>query len=405
MRSTPHDPARAATPVLVISVLLAQIAFGLLAMTLILPSMAEWGRIFGADQAAVQLSFSAYVFAYGASQLVYGPLSDRLGRKPLLLLGLGLAVAGSLLAAFAGSLLTLTLARVVQGVGAAAGAALGRAMVQDLFEGPRRTQIMAYMGMVMGLCPPVAIVVGGQIHVHLGWQGNFVLLAALGLLLGLGVWRVLPERLPLPHGGEHWLRGMARAYARLGREPRFLAYVGITSASVGCFYAFLSGAPLVLREMGVAPDQLGWYMMAVPLFYIVGNFLTSHLVHRIGERRVMLLGQCVTLASLLLVLLLALTGLNSPWALTLPLTLLGIGHGLLMPASLSGTLGVVPALAGAAAAVGGLLQQLMGALAGYAVGWMPHNGAFDLGLLMLAFTLCAGAAQWRLRRLEHRPGR
>lgn len=390
---------------LLITVLLAQIAFGLLAMTLILPSMAEWGRIFGADQAAVQLSFSAYVFAYGASQLVYGPLSDRLGRKPLLLLGLALTVAGSLLAAFADSLQTVTLARVVQGVGTAAGATLGRAMVQDLFEGPRRTQIMAYVGMVMGLCPPLAIVVGGQIHVHLGWQGNFALLAALGMLLGLAAWRVLPQRAPVPHGNEHWLRGMARSYARLGREPRFLAYVGITSASVGCFYAFLSGAPLVLREMGVGPQALGWYMMAVPLSYFAGNFLTSHLVHRMGERQVMLLGQLTTITSLLLVLLLALLGVASPWALTLPLTLLGLGHGLLMPASLAGTLGVVPVLAGAAAAVGGLLQQLMGALAGYAVGWMPHNRALDLGLLMLAFTLCATASQFVLRRLDHRPGR
>ena len=382
--------------------LLGQIAFGLLAMTICLPSMQEWGAIFQADQAAVQLTFSAYVVAYGGLQLVYGPLSDRHGRKNVLLVGLALAGIGSLLAALSPDLPSLTAARFLQGAGAAATMVVGRSMVQDLFQGAERTRVMAYIGMVLGMCPPLATVIGGQLHVRLGWQSNFVLMTALAALMFLAAWRGLPARPPLRADGDsaqtHWLVAMGRAYARLAREPAFLLYVTILSLSTATFYAFLAGAPIVMRSYGVGPDGVGWYIMCVPMAYIVGNFLTSHWVRDKGERRVMQIGQAAAVTGLVLLLALGFAGLKTPLAFSLPLILLGLGHGLLVPPSISGTVGLIPALAGAAAAAAGLVQQLMGAFGGYAVGLMPHDGAVNLGLLMMGFTLCALAAQWLLHR-------
>lgn len=130
-----------------IATLVAQLAFGLVAMTICLPSMQDWPALFGASQARVQLTFSGFIAAYGILQLVYGPLSDRVGRKPVLMAGLALACIGSLLAAFAPDLTMLTLARVLQGAGSAAGMVVGRAMVQDLFSGRDRTRMMAFIGM------------------------------------------------------------------------------------------------------------------------------------------------------------------------------------------------------------------------------------------------------------------
>jgi DHA1 family bicyclomycin/chloramphenicol resistance-like MFS transporter len=382
--------------------LLGQIAFGLLAMTICLPSMQEWGAIFQADQAAVQLTFSAYVVAYGGLQLVYGPLSDRHGRKNVLLVGLALAGIGSLLAALSPDLPSLTAARFLQGAGAAATMVVGRSMVQDLFQGAERTRVMAYIGMVLGMCPPLATVIGGQLHVRLGWQSNFVLMTSLAALMFLAAWRGLPARPPLRADGDsaqtHWLVAMGRAYARLAREPAFLLYVTILSLSTATFYAFLAGAPIVMRSYGVGPDGVGWYIMCVPMAYIVGNFLTSHWVRDKGERRVMQIGQAAAVSGLALLLVLGFAGLKTPLAFSLPLILLGLGHGLLVPPSISGTVGLIPALAGAAAAAAGLVQQLMGAFGGYAVGLMPHDGAVNLGLLMMGFTLCALAAQWMLHR-------
>lgn len=391
----PRTPHRG----LLVANLLGQLAFGLLAMMICIPSMQEWGALLGDSQARVQLTFSGYVVAYGGLQLLYGPLSDRLGRKPVLLGGLALAGLGSVLAAWAPDLATLIAGRVLQGAGSAAGMVVGRAMVQDLFEGPERTRVMAYVGMAMGLCPPLATVVGGQIHVHLGWRANFVLIALLALCLALAAWRGLPDRQPSTTVQPHWLRAMLSSYARLAREPAFVLYVVILAMTTATFYAFLTGAPIVLGRFGVGPEGIGYYIMCIPLAYIVGNYLTTRWVHRAGEQRMMLLGQCCTLSALGLMLSLALAGLNHPLAFALPLVLLGLGHGFLVPPALAGTVGLVPALAGSAAAVAGLLQQTMGAVGAYAVGLFSHDGAVNLGWLMLGLAGCAALAQVLLRRI------
>ncbi len=388
---------------ILIANLLAQIAFGLLAMTICLPSMQEWGALFGADQASVQLSFSGFVVAYGAAQLVYGPLSDRYGRKPLLLTGLSLAGVGSLLAASAPDLASLTTARILQGEGSAAGMVLGRSMVQDLFHGSERTRVMAYIGMAMGIVPPLATIIGGQMHVRLGWRSNFLLIAATSTLLLLAAWRGLPNQQQVMAARTNWLRDMGTAYARLAREPAFLLHVVILAMTTATFYVFLAGAPLVLGSYGVGPEGIGWYIMVVPLSYIAGNYLTSRLVRRAGERRMMALGQTATVGGLVLMLALGLGGLATPLAFALPLLLLGVGHGLLVPPTLAGSVGLVPALAGSASAVAGLMQQLMGAAGAYSVGLVAHRGSVNLGLLMMGFTLCAVAAQVLLLRLRPVP--
>ena len=177
-----QTPSRAVRPALV-ALLLAQMAFGLLAMTLCIPSMQDWPQQFAASQAQVQLTFSLYVAAYGLVQLVYGPLSDRLGRKRVLMGGLFLAVLGSAAAWLADSLEALLWARALQGAGSAAGMVVGRALVQDLFVGRDRTRMMAYVGMTMGLCPPLATLLGGQMHVVWGWRSNFLVLLLLALVL------------------------------------------------------------------------------------------------------------------------------------------------------------------------------------------------------------------------------
>ncbi len=367
-------------------------------MTICLPSMQEWGTIFGSSQASVQLTFSVYLVAYGALQLIYGPLSDRLGRKPVLMAGLAMAGVGSVAAALSTDLPMLIAARAVQGAGAAAGMVVGRAMVQDLFQGPERTRVMAYVGMVMGLCPPIATVVGGQLHVRLGWQANFVLLALIAGGLLLSAWRGLPTRPRVAAGPSNWLASMAGSYRRLFREPRFLLYVAVVSLTTATFYAFIAGAPLVLGSQGVGPENIGFYIMFVPIAYIVGNFLTSRLIHRSGERRMMQFGQLFTLGGISLMLGIALAGVNTPLAFTLPLILLGIGHGFLQPPGLAGTVSLMPALAGSASAVAGLMQQMLGAVGAFAVGLFAHRGAVNLGLLMLGIAACALIAQLLLHR-------
>lgn len=378
--------------------LVAQLVLGLAVMTITLPSMQEWAAIFGSTQAAVQLTFSGYVVAYGVMQLVYGPLSDRVGRKKVLMFGLAVTVLGSLMAVFAPDLPTLIAARVVQGMGCAAGMVIGRALVQDLFEIRERTRVMAYVGMTMGLVPPLATVVGGQLHVHLGWRANFVVVSVLAVGLFVAAWRGLPDHQKTSDVQPHWFRAMVSAYARLAREPVFILYVIVLSMTTSTFYAFLAGAPIVLGGLGVGPDGVGFYIMVGPLSYIIGNFLTSRLAHRISNRTLMWIGQSLATGGVALMAVLALAGVNTPLAFVLPMILLGIGHGFLVPAALAGTVGLLPALAGAAAAVTGLMQQMLGAVGGFAVGLLTHADAASLGVLMLGLVLIGVSAQVHLHR-------
>jgi DHA1 family bicyclomycin/chloramphenicol resistance-like MFS transporter len=394
--------------------LLGQIAFGLALMTICLPSMQEWGRMFDTDQSGVQLTFSGYVAAYGILQVLYGPLSDRYGRRPVLLLGLGLALLGSALGALAPNLTVLTLARIIQGAGGAAGMVVGRSMIHDWFTGPDRTRMMAYVGMAMGVCPPSATILGGYLHVNMGWQANFVLMTILATLLLAAAWWGLPVQKPQTHAGtatmaadaaaSGWVR-MWTAYGQLLKNRSFLMYMVILSCTTSAFYTMLGGAPIVLKSYGVGPDGVGFYIMFGPLSYIVGNFLTSHLVHRQGERRVMVWGQCITFSSVVFMVGLSVLGWKAPLAFALPLLLLGFGHGLLVPPALTGSIGLMPALAGSAAGAIGLMQQWVGAMGGYSVGWVSHEDATNLGLLMAIFATTSVVAQIRLNRLTRHAGK
>lgn len=380
--------------------LIAQLAFGLLAMTICLPSMQEWGDIFQAPQSAVQLTFSLYVLAYGGFQLLFGPMSDRYGRKPILLLGLCVLLVGASIAAFANNLDTLLLGRFIQGAGGAAGMVVGRSMVQDLFHGAERTRVMAYVGMSLGCVPPLASITGGQLHVHMGWHANFFLLMLLSVLLTVWAWHALPAPKPAQHGNAHSAHTLLGAYQHLFQSPAFIRYLIILAVTTATFYTFLGGAPLVLKAYGVGPDGVGFYIMTIPLSYFVGNYLTSRFIHQVGERPIAQWGQGFTLAGVSIMLALALMGFHHPLAFSLPLVLLGLGHGLLVPPTLSGTVAVVPALAGTAAGFAGVVQQITGGLGGYLIGFMSNHNAIHLGWVMLGFAACGWLSHLSLRRLQ-----
>lgn len=388
------------TPGFLIANLIAQLAFGLLAMTLCLPSMQEWGDIFQAPQSSVQLTFSLYVLAYGGFQLVFGPMSDRYGRKPILLLGLVVMFVGASIAAFANSLDDLLLGRFIQGAGGAAGMVVGRSMVQDVFHGPERTKVMAYVGMSLGCVPPLASITGGQIHVRWGWHANFFLLMLMALLLTLLAWRALPRVKPSAVVDAEQKLTILGAYQRLLQSAVFIRYLIILAVTTATFYTFLGGAPLVLKAYGVGPEGVGFYIMTIPMSYFVGNFFTSRFIHRWGEHPITQWGQIFTLAGTGIMLCLALLGFHNPLAFTLPLLLLGLGHGLLVPPTLSGTVAVIPALAGSAAGFAGVVQQITGGVGGYLIGFLSNDNAIHLGTMMLGFALCGWMSHLSLRRIK-----
>jgi len=239
-------------------------------------------------------------------------------------------------------------------------------------------------------------------------------MAILATLLLAAAWWGLPVQKPQAHvaatttaadsSASGWGR-MWSAYGQLLKNRSFLMYMVILSCTTSAFYTMLGGAPIVLKSYGVGPDGVGFYIMFGPLSYIVGNFLTSHLVHRQGERRVMVWGQCITFSSVVFMVGLSVLGWKAPLAFALPLLLLGFGHGLLVPPALTGSIGLMPALAGSAAGAIGLMQQWVGAMGGYSVGWVSHEDATNLGLLMAIFATTSVVAQIRLNRLTRHAGK
>lgn len=385
-------------------ILLAQIALGLLAMTAPLPSMPSWQQTFDASQAHVQLSFSAYLVAFALAQLVYGPLSDNYGRRRILLIGLGIGLAGTLAAIAAPTLDWLIAARALQGAGMCAGMAIGRAMIQDIFLGPERTRIMAWAGVTMGFCPPLGTVVGGSLHAWFGWQFVFVALAVVSVLCMAAAASGLPGQTPRT-APRRTVRQMVASYGELLATPAYLPYCLIAAFTSGCFYVFIGSAPLVFDSYGVAPEHIGWYIMMVPASYITGNLIVTRVTGRVAESTLMLTGQMCNLVGIGLVPVLALTGIAHPLAVSMPLMLMGLGNGLLMPPTLTGAVGALPLLAGAAAAMAGMLQQMIGAAASFISGLLDMGDASAMGLLMVALTTLAFLAQLPLmvQRSRTRP--
>ncbi len=372
--------------------LLAQIALGILAMAACLPSMPSWIEMFDESQARVQWTFVAYLLAFAFGQLVYGPASDAFGRRRILIIGLLIGLAGSVAAVFAQSLDWLIACRALQGAGTCAGMAIGRAMIQDGFSGAARTRMMAFVGMVMGLCPPAGTLLGGQLHVSFGWRSSFIAMAVVTAGLLFAAWAGLPRDGSRP-GSPSGMRQLLAGYTRLLADIRYLSFCLIAAFSSATFYVFLAAMPIVLNAYGVPPNRVGWYILFVPASYILGNLLTTRIAGRVDDRRLMRIGQVLNVAGISLVLLLALAGLHHPLAVAAPLIMLGCGHGLLMPPTLVGAVGAVPALAGTAAAVAGMLQQLTGAVASSLNGYLDLTSAMPMAALMLVLTLIAVAAQ------------
>lgn len=381
-------------------IVIASVAFGLLAMTLCLASMANWGTAFDASPAAVQSTYSVYLIAFAAGQLFYGPLSDRYGRRYVLIAGLGICVAASVAAAFAQDIEHLIAARAIQGAGACAGMVLGRALVQDLYEGAARTRMLGYTGVALGATPSVGLVAGGYLDAFAGWETTFFATAAVGLLLVAVVAVGLPH-LPRAERPESGFLSVFYGAGRLLRIPRFILLILVTTGNSAAFFSYLSGAPTVIAGLGISTENVGWYAAACSMAYIVGNFCTARLITRIGDYRTLAIGQALAFLAPVLSLSAAFGGSANALFFVLPMALMGFGHGMLMPAALTGVIGTRPQDAGAASAISGSLQLAGGALAGFILGLFAEIAQLNTSTVILVSMIPAVLALILLRPLWH----
>jgi MFS transporter, DHA1 family, multidrug resistance protein len=356
-------------------------AVGPMSVDFYLPSLPEIGRVFGAPAPQVQLTLSGYLLCFAIGQIVYGPISDHVGRKPVLLAALTLYVAVCLGCVFAASIEMLIALRCLQALGVAAAPVLARAMVRDLYHGVRAGRELARMGAITALAPVVAPSLGGVLQAAFGWRAAFVGMAALGLCAIVLVIRLLPETMNRRAQEPMSLKSIVRGYGTFIRHPTYGVYLAIVAAAYGGLFAWISGSSFVLQDLyGLSPLLFGLVFAMATLGYGAGTLIATKLVGRIGIDRTIVCGGFALAAGGLAMVATVAMGLGSPFALAGPMALYLCGLGLAMPQAMAGALMPFPERAGAASSLLGFLQQLTASAVGIAVGQTLGASALPLAM-------------------------
>lgn len=387
---------RTTAPHLTTLVLLAGVAA--MSLNVFLPSLPSMAAYFGVDYAVMQLSLSLYLATTALLQLFVGPVSDRFGRRPVMLAAamiFTLACAGSLLAP---NYTVFLACRLVQAV-VASGFVLSRATVRDMVPQDQAASMIGYVQMGMAMVPMIAPVIGGLLDNAFGWQASFIMMMVSGAAMCVVVYFDMGETATSRATS---MTAQFRQYPALLTSQRFWGYCLAAGFASGAFFAYLGGAPYVgttFFKMDAA--TLGFYFGAPALGYMAGNFFSGRYAVRYGVNRMVMAGALTSTVGMAALALLALVGLAGPVLFFGLMVFVGLGNGLLSPSANAGMLSVRPKLAGSAAGLGGSFLIGVGAglsaLAGFVLG--PETGPLPLILLMLitsfASFLCI---LWVIRR-------
>jgi DHA1 family bicyclomycin/chloramphenicol resistance-like MFS transporter len=377
---------RATAPHISTLILLAGVSA--LTMNIFLPSLPTMAVYFNVEYSVMQLSVALYLACSGVLQIIVGPVSDRFGRRPVLIWALVLFLLSTLGCILAPNAAVFLVFRMAQAI-IATGMALSRAVIRDMVPGAQAASMIGYVTMGMSIVPMVGPFFGGVLESFFGWQANFWVLFALGSGLLWLVWRDLGETLTDPSAS---MTAQFRAYPELLKSRRFWGYCLTAAFSAGAFFAYLGGAPFVGKEVfKMDPFWLGFAFGAPAAGYLTGNFLSGRYSVRIGINRMVLAGCSLSAAGLLVMLLVFLAGYGSPVLFFSFVVFIGLGNGITLPNANAGMLSVRPGLAGSAAGLGGAIMigggAALSALAGALL--TPETGAFPLLWIMTLSALMA----------------
>ena len=391
-----------------LTVLLAALtAIGPLTTDMYLPSLPDIARLLGATTAQTQLTISSYLVGFAVGQILYGPLADRHGRKPVLMGAMALYCAASLACALSTSIEMLIAARALQALGGAGGIVLARAIVRDLYSGARAGRELSLIGAVMALAPVFAPLIGGVLQTAFGWRSVFFTLVGGGLVGAAIVWPLLPETLSQRAAEPVSPASMFRSYRVVARNPAYLAYLGLATTSFAGLFAWISGSSFVLQYLyGLTPFEFGVAFAVGSVGYMAGTTLAARLVMRHGVDATLGFGAAAMAGGGIAMVLAVAFGLASAAALVLPMALYLSGLGMVLPQAIAGAMTPFPERAGAASAFLGFVQQSAAALCGAMVGMLLGATAWPLAAMIAAMG-CATLVLWiatralRARAVKH----
>ena len=369
-----------------------------MAMNVFLPVLPALAKDLSVSTATAQYVLTLFLAATAGVQLVVGPLSDRFGRRPVLLATSVTFLVATLVCMFARSIEMLLIGRVLQ-ASAAASMALSRAIIRDLYDRSKAASMIGYVTMAMALLPMVTPTIGGVVGEMYGWRATFTVLLVVGLMVLALVWFDLGETHPPSRVS---VRKQMGDTVRLLRTGRIWGYFSCATFSSGAYFSFLGGAPFVgVEVLGLSPSMLGMWFALVALGYMAGNFVSGRFSERVGVENMMLAGSIVAAggAGTTLVLM----SLLEPRAiyLFLPVAAVGLGNGMTLPNASAGAVSVRPDLAGSASGVGGFLQIGGGAVLATVAGALisQENEGMPLYWIMTAVSLLGAAIAVWMKRL------
>jgi len=381
--------------------LTAVTALGPFSMQLLIPALPGLAVHFGAPVAAAQLALTLYLVGVASGQLFLGPMSDRFGRRPVLLAGLCVYLVATVTAMLVTSLEALIAARVFQALGACSGIVLGRAIVRDAWPREQAAEKMGLIMMGMTVAPMLAPVLGAWLDGWFGWQAALAPGIVFAPVLLWAVFRHLPEtlaqRLSSTSPGN-----LIRNYAQLLGEPRFAALAATAAFSTGVFFAFMAGAPfVVVNGMGHSPKTYALAFILVSVVFGLGSFIASRYSSRWGIDRMLGLGLGLTILGSVIGAIVQFSMPPMLLAFFMPMSIVALGNGIAQPNTIAAAISVRPQMAGTASGLLGASQMLLGAVMTLVVGLVESGSGMGTALVMAA----CGVAAWLARQVALRLAR
>ncbi|HCP80909.1 MAG TPA: Bcr/CflA family drug resistance efflux transporter [Octadecabacter sp.] len=371
-----------------IATLILMAGIGALSLNVFLPSLPSMAEHFGVEYGLMQLSVPAYLATTAVVQITIGPISDRYGRRPIVLTTVLIFILASVGAIYAPNFAVFLICRLLQ-TAIATAFAISRAVVRDMVPQAQAASMIGYVTMGMSVVPMLGPAIGGRLDEAFGWQASFWLLAAGGLLLLMIAFFDQGETLTKRDGD---FAEQLREYPKLLTSQRFWGYCLAAAFSSGAFFAYLGGAPFIGSEVfKMEPAEMGLYFGAPAIGYLIGNGVSGRFSVRIGINRMILLGALLAVSGMALLLFLDLLGIMHPFVFFGFMISIGLGNGIMLPNANAGMLSVRPALAGSAAGLGGAFTIGGGAALSVIAGLIlrPGTGARPLIILMLITAVLA----------------
>jgi DHA1 family bicyclomycin/chloramphenicol resistance-like MFS transporter len=370
-------------------------------MNMFLPSLPQMSKYFGVTNGVMALSVPLFLFVSAVLQIFIGPISDRMGRRPVLLVGIAIFLLATIGCIISTNITVFLIFRMIQ---AAIGVCmvLSRAVIRDSFDQEQSASMIAYVTMGMAIVPMISPAIGGFLDEIFGWQANFWAFFLVGTALFALVWYDLGETVK-PSGLT--LTQQFKEYPELLGSPRFWGYCMASALSSGAFFAYLGGGPFVGSVVfGMSPKWLGIFFGAPAIGYFTGNWITGRNARRLGVNKLILWGALAVSGGTAVMLLVFLAGFGSPFTFFGLMTMVGLGNGMVIPNATAGMLSVRPHLAGTASGLGGAIMIGGGAgLASLAVFLLkPETGAYPVILIMMFTSMASVLAILTVYRREAR---